>query len=246
MGAKIIWWLFQSETAPPVFDGYENYAFGIGGGTDHIHMDLSTLDCIKELEKYPKPDVIFASPPCETWVNVSVGNIKKFSTKKGINQYYECRNFTPFDFKVEYKNRRLNGENTAMTTAKVIQHFKPKYWFIENGNSSLIFRFLNIRYGLNGFLNKYCYAAYGFDVWKPTIIYSNKSLFLYSKRPNRKLNLITTGNRKNKITYESCKAKGIEVFRKNDYARKSKVPPKLYQSILSQIKSTRFPLEETV
>jgi len=237
----IVWWLFQSEAAPPEFKGCTSYSFGIGGGSHtYTRLDLSDSEValkflIEFAEKYGWPDIIFASPPCETWVVITVGHKWRYTTSKVFNLHYKDKNFTANDFTEALKIKRLNGENTAMTTAKVIKYFKPKYWFIENGNSSLIFHFLNVRCGMNGFLNKCSYANYRFDVWKPTIIYSNKSLFLYSKRPNRKLNLITTGKRKNKITYASCKAKGIEVFLKDDYAGKSKVPEALYRAIIQQL-----------
>jgi len=176
----IIWALFDSEaaTVAKALPEHEVYSFGIGGGTEHIHLDLSDFEtAAKELEKYPKPDAIFASPPCESWVTLSVGNIRYFSNEKGINLHWKNK-WTAFDFKPEYRETRLNGCRTAETTARIIQHFKPEFWAIENGNSSLIFSYMNKFFSLSGYLNKCNFYSYGLNVLKPTIIYSNKLLIL--------------------------------------------------------------------
>jgi site-specific DNA-cytosine methylase len=63
---SVVWALFDSETATvaKALPEHEVYSFGIGSCTEHIHLDLSNFEtAVKELEKYPKPDVIFASPP---------------------------------------------------------------------------------------------------------------------------------------------------------------------------------------
>ena len=78
----VVWALFDSETATVAnaLPEHEVYSFGIGGGTEHIHLDLSDFETArKELEKYPKPDIIFASPPCESWVDLSKGHLSKYT-----------------------------------------------------------------------------------------------------------------------------------------------------------------------
>jgi len=245
---KIIWALFQSETKFPEFDGYETYSFGMGGGTDHIHMDLSTLDCIKELEKYPKPDIIFASPPCESWVTLSCGHLGKYKVKKGLSLHWE-KKWTPFDFEPRFKETRLNGVNTALTTAAIIQYFNPDLWCIENGNSSKLFDYIADHVKLLGFKNKCNYYSYGFDVLKPTIIYSNYKLNLHRFSPNEKMGSFLQNSPSSLRKIAAKKGQRAKKIVIDNYALSSKVPPDLYRHILRQFElggqPTLFPLEET-
>jgi hypothetical protein len=227
---KVIWSLFDSETATvaKTFPEHEVYSFGIGGGTEHIHLDLSNFDTAKkELDKYPKPAYIFASPPCETWVNVSVGQKRFYTKENGYNLYWKNK-WTPFDFTPKHREKRINGENTVATTAKIIQYYKPKCWAIENGNSSLLFSYIYEFNGLSGFLNKCRYSNYKANVIKPTIIKSNKMLILLNS-PRKDV---------------GCHIKKIEELRGKD---RSIVPPLLYKDILRQFEhggqKTLFPME---
>ncbi len=120
----IIWSLFDSETAITQKLNDENYTvFSIGlpsssAITDNfIKMDLSRKSCIKKLSKLPKPDIIFASPPCESWVTVNIGNVIHF--KRNFNEYnlYWQRNFKSNKFKKVFEQRRLLGQKTAHFTA---------------------------------------------------------------------------------------------------------------------------------
>ena len=89
---KIIWSLFDSETAITQqlnSEKYKVYSIGLPSSsalTDNfIKIDLSKKSCLKKLSKLPKPDYIFASPPCETWVNVNIGNVRFY--ERNFNEY---------------------------------------------------------------------------------------------------------------------------------------------------------------
>ncbi|MDR2593902.1 MAG: hypothetical protein LBC87_03945 [Fibromonadaceae bacterium] len=92
MVQEVVWALFDSET-----DGVKKalpeckvYSFGLGSGTGHINLDLSDFETAKKvLDTYPKPDYIFASPPCETWVPLSLGNKRFFTKETGLNFYWK-------------------------------------------------------------------------------------------------------------------------------------------------------------
>jgi site-specific DNA-cytosine methylase len=87
----IVWALFDSETATvsKALPEHKVYSFGVGGGTQHINLDLSDFKTAKrELDNYPRPDVIFASPPCESWVRLSVGAKRHFTKAKGLNYHW--------------------------------------------------------------------------------------------------------------------------------------------------------------
>jgi len=140
---RVVWALFDSESATvaKALPECKVYSFGKGSGTEHIDLDLSDFETAKiELDNYPKPDVIFASPPCESWVDVSKGTLIHYG-ESGYNLFWKDK-FTPFDFTEKYKETRLNGCNTALTTAKIIAHYRPRFWAIENGKTSLIFDYI--------------------------------------------------------------------------------------------------------
>jgi len=230
---KIVWALFDSETCTvaKALPECEVYSFGKGSGTEHIHLDLSDFETAKKvLDNYPKPDVIFASPPCESWVKVSVGSIHHFTSRKGFNLFWESKWF-PFDFKPKHRQTRLNGMKTASTTAAIIKHYKPAFWAIENGASSLVFDYLEDFSRLKGRRNKCNYYAYGFDVLKPTVIYSNISLFLKNFKPRRLLRAVcdnTTGKLR-----QLKKQMGLVGFPRNSPLR-SLVPIPLYRDIMQK------------
>jgi len=224
----VIWALFDSETATvaKALPEHDVYSFGIGGGTEHIHLDLSDFGTAKAvLDTYPKPDIIFASPPCETWSAVSIGNKRHFAKERGgLNLYWKSR-WIPFDFLPKHVDRRLNGVKTAETLAKIIKCYNPDYWAIENGTISLIFSYLLEKCDLYGLKNYTNYYSYGFKYLKPTTIYSNMMLKLKKERPN------------NKSEYELIKNHIKNHSKRQIYIERSKVPPELYKDIFRQFQT---------
>lgn len=230
---KIIWSLFDSETAITQglnSDKYKVYSIGLPSSsavTDNfIKIDLSRKSCIKKLSKLPKPDVIFASPPCETWVLVSVGNVNRVGgVNRNHNEYnlYWQHGFKPNDFTLKHKSLRLLGQKTAYWTFKIIDTFKPDLWVIENGSSSLIFKYLCTFFGLIGVRNRTYYSAYNKDFpMKPTTFYSNKKIFLRNIRVFSNISTCdsVTGHKRNDF-------KGL-----TSYSDRSKVPLEIYNDIL--------------
>lgn len=229
---KVIWSLFDSETAITQklnSDEYIVYSIGLPSSsaiTDNfIKMDLSRKSCLNKLEKLPNPDIIFASPPCETWVDVNIGNVRFFNRNYNEHNLYWQRDFKGNDFKPKYKNARLLGQKTAYFTAEIIKKFNPELWCVENGSSSLIFKYLHKYHGLKGNKNKTYYSSYDNVNFgrKPTTIYSNIIMNLRTdKRNTNKLTVrsLPKKNNKNKITYDN-------------YAERSAVPIKLYEHILA-------------
>lgn len=228
---KVIWSLFDSETAITQQLNSEEYiVFSIGlpsssSITDNfIKMDLSRKSCLKKLEKLPKPDIIFASPPCESWVMVNIGNVVYFERNFNEYNFYWQRNFKGNDFRPKYRNIRLLGQKTAYFTAKIIQKFNPELWCIENGSSSLIFKYLYKYHNLKGNQNKTYYSSYDNINFgrKPTTIYSNLKMNL--RDDFKKSNIATTDH----LTGSKRWTKKV-LF---DYSDRSRVPIQLYQHIL--------------
>lgn len=256
---KIIWSLFDSETAITQelnSEKYKVYSIGLPSSsaiTDNfIKIDLSKKSCLKKLYKLTKPDYIFASPPCETWATLNIGIVRFY--ERNFNEYnlYWQKNFKANNYATYHRDLRLLGQKTAYWTMRIIKEFKPKYWFIENGSSSLIFEYLSKYHNLKGYKNILEYSSYNKDFSKKrTIIYSNKKLFL--KRNNIKSNKIIAITKKqrdyvrNNIDY---KALGFnsptsyiksQIERIETYAERSKVPIELYEDVLFQIENNIYP-----
>lgn len=236
MSKKVIWSLFDSETAITQelnSDDYIVYSIGLPSSsaiTDNfIKMDLSRKSCLKKLEKLPKPDIIFASPPCESWVMVNIGNVIYFERNFNEHNFYWQRNFKGNDFRPKYRTIRLLGQKTAYYTAEIIKKFNPKMWCIENGSSSLIFKYLYKYHNLKGNQNKTYYSSYDNINFgrKPTTIFSNKKFLLRSDF--KKSDIATTD-------HLVKKKRGSKEVKKT-YAERSAVPIQLYKDILKNFEN---------
>lgn len=237
---KVIWSLFDSETAITQMlnsDEYIVYSIGLPSSsaiTDNfIHIDLSKKSCLKKLEKLPKPDIIFASPPCETWVNVSIGNVGKYN--RNFNEYnlYWQKNFKPNNFNKNHRYNRLLGQKTAYFTSEIIKKFNPDLWCIENGSTSIIFKYLYKYHDLQGYKNLCYYDNYdkiNFSP-KPTYFFSNKKMLLKKEIVKNNSNRITRNvNFNKKIKLGLINLSDFNI--KKDYCERSAVPIQLYEHIL--------------
>ena len=98
-----------------------------------------------------KPDVIWASPPCQTWSVASIGH-----HWAGGRRAYEPK--TP---------EAVIGKAIAERTVEIIQSVRPKFWFIENPRGVL--RKMPFMQKLNR--NTIWYCRYGDTRAKPTDIW---------------------------------------------------------------------------
>lgn len=252
---KIIWSLFDSETAITQqlnSENHEVYSIGLASDsavtTNFLNIDLSKKSCLKKLRKLPQPDIIFASPPCETWVSLSIGNVRFYERNYNEANLYWQKDFKPNNFAKKHEVRRLIGQKTAYWTMRIIREFNPTYWFIENGSSSLIFDYLAKFHNLKGYKNLVRYNCYdsSFSV-KPTFFYSNKKINL--KKFSKKTDTLICVNKKgmdkvNKtidfkaLGYSSADAYIKDKKRvKETYCERSEVPIGIYKDILKQIET---------
>ena len=125
-----------------------------------IHYSINILDF--DVKKIPfKPDIIWASPPCTGFSVASLGHhwtggkcayIPKTGTAK-------------------------LGIKLVLKTIEIIEHFNPKYWFIENPRGVLRkMPFMN-----NYKRNTVTYCQYGDERMKPTDIWTNSNLWIPRK-----------------------------------------------------------------
>jgi len=187
---------------------------------DHfINLDLADYSyhftkinkIYNELDKLPKPDLIIASPPCESWSNASAmkdGNAC-WKQEKGDSLFepqIPLSRFTIRDYE-DYDNyqylparqliTRINGELTIFHTIQIIKRYKPKVYIIENPAHGRIWEYIDKVLGFRIEQdNLTYYSNYDYPVLKPTRFGSNMDLKLKKER-------IGTGNdfRKMKWSY---------------------------------------------
>lgn len=214
MRKMIIWSLFDSgngsyKKVADKLEHIENYSIGLDIEKKNSHfINLNLADysylfgddvMIKTLESLPKPDLIIASPPCESWSVASAmknGNAS-WKQEKG-DSLFEPQNplsrftirgykdYEPSNVQFKYDKsfiNRINGELCTYNTIKIIKHFKPKYYIIENPATSRIWDYIEDILGFKIPYDNLCYYSdYGFPIMKPTKFKSNLNLDFKTKR----------------------------------------------------------------
>lgn len=189
-----------------------------------IDLSLSNSSLISQLKNLPHPDIILASPPCESWSGADcAGKMVRSISKDGHwivknKKYYDEYNKSSHPVKKRYffqKERgRILGESTIGGTLEIIENFKPKVWIIENPQTSKIWEFQENHWNFFGIKNLTYYSAYDSNFSpKPTIFKSNIELKLSKKR--------IKGNNNHML--------------KNSYSRRSAIPEKLIKEIILQV-----------
>lgn len=162
MSKKVCWALFDSETGDYMAtvhryfeDEIDVYGVGIshyGKNTDHyVNFNLADFSELfgapslaqKLLKALPKPDIIVASPPCESWshmTSINNGNIhwKRYASKlfpeNKIFQLQDVDVQTGFVKAADIKTffTRVNGELCHQNTWDIIKETKPSVFMVEN------------------------------------------------------------------------------------------------------------------
>lgn len=138
------------------FPELELYSIGLdkeNKNSHFIHLNLASYSITKKnhplfdkLDKLPKPDLILASPPCESWSTAnSMWGGNACWKQEDLNSLFESQiplsKFTIRDYrdyeKLQYNPEnqiitRINGELCIFNTIQIIKRYKPKYYVIEN------------------------------------------------------------------------------------------------------------------
>lgn len=210
----IVWSLFDSGNGSyskvlSQSGHFINYSIGldIENKNDHfINLDLASYERMFDndtlfhtLYKLPRPDIIIASPPCESWSIASAmkgGNACWRQTK--ANTDFTLRTSEEYDNSRYNKHdqhlKRINGELCTINTFHIAERFVPKILIIENPMNSKIWQYIYLILGIKLEDNITHYNNYGHDTMKPTNFLSNIDLKLdKTKRKPDKLTQDVSG-----------------------------------------------------
>lgn len=135
--------------------GHETYTIELDTQHEGIdwYADIMQVTADDILQRFGKPDVIWASPPCTTYSIAAISHHRKV----GVNN---------LDPKTDFA--KLSDE-LIVHVLDLIKELKPKYWFIENPRGGL--RKMNFMRDIPRFTVTYC--QYGDTRMKPTDIWTN-------------------------------------------------------------------------
>jgi len=255
---KTVWALFDSgdgSYSRALKDNYNVIAIGKDklneNKANFMNLDLANNSLLfddtslfDELDKLPHPDIILASPPCESWSNASAmmrgntcwyssetefkdGHVEKSKFTVRTSKHIDSKNHTPFkvDFAKTVRNR-INGELCAFNTMEIIKHYKPEHYIIENPMTSKIFDYYEDVCDWHNIRNKVRYNNYDSEYpQKPTIFFSDIDLELDSSV------------HQSDITIGVDKRKGARRKQIRNYNVRSSIPTSLIVHAINKIES---------
>lgn len=207
----IVWALFDSGNGSYTkvaseIGGVEIYPIGLDIERKNNHfINLNLADysymfgdntLYETLDKLPKPDLIIASPPCESWSVASAmkdGNASwkqekgdsLFEPQSPLSRFTvrDYKDYESYQFKPEKSLiNRINGELCTFNTIQIIKRYNPRFYIIENPASSRMWDYIERVLGFEiPFDNITRYNNYGFPTQKPTKFKSNILLNLKNK-----------------------------------------------------------------
>lgn len=162
-----------------------------------IDLTLPFEDLINYFNLFPKPDIIVSSPLCQSfsivlqfkgggtcfWKYEDVSKTKLI--ERTIEEFETLKVQNGFTKKLNAEKQlfiKRVGEKCINNTLSLIDYYKPKYFYIENPKTSLMWNY--IKYNTNflddkeHFFNKTRYGNYGFIARKDTIFLSNTQMNL--------------------------------------------------------------------
>lgn len=184
------------------------------------------------LDKLPKPDLIIASPPCESWSNASAmdrGNacwkqergdglfepqipLSKFTVRYASD--FENYQFHPD----KQFMKRINGEMCAFNTVEIIKRYKPKFLIIENPAYGRLWEYIEVVLGFKLPYENYTrYNNYDYPIKKATCFRGNINLNLKNEKLPIELNLKIFShsyNERSNIPQELVKEIFTKVYKK--------------------------------
>lgn len=176
---------------------FDVYTFDVTEPTreKHIKIDLSQANITQLMSKYPKPDIILASPLCQSFscvLNMKGGGTcfwkyadesRSKLIERSVEEFESLKGGFTKNLKADVQLfiKRL-GQRCIDNTIELINNYQPKYWYIENPKHSLMWKYIKYNrsdfYNASLFLNEASLGKYGFLTTKPTIFLSNINIKL--------------------------------------------------------------------
>ena len=119
-----------------------------------LYKDIYELSAKEILNKFGKPDVIWASPDCSSYSIAAISHHRKREENGNLAPVSEYANFC---------------DRVHQHPLNLIMTLSPKYWFIENPRGGM--RKMDFMHGLPRYTVTYC--QYGDTRMKPTDIWTN-------------------------------------------------------------------------
>lgn len=230
---KIVWDLCggsQNSVRASLGDEYDIYTFDVvePKHDKQFKIDLTDVNVLELLSEFPKPDIIVASPLCTAFsVILNTPKVKDVSTRLGIGynptnrggEYYvrtsgeikslkENNNFFSKMDPVKIQKTAILCLSLMFNVCEIIKHFKPKHFYIENPQNSIMWDMikrcecLDVDYHLNK-TNYYCYDE-NFSK-KPTIFLSDVKMNLRNYQiPKEQQKFKTTSTRSKINNYKGA------------------------------------------
>lgn len=119
-----------------------------------LYADIGGLSAKDIIERFGKPDVIWASPDCTSYSIAAISHHREKEADGNLAPVSEYAKFC---------------DNVNQNVLRLIDELKPKYWFIENPRGGM--RKMRFMQGLPRYTITYC--QYGDTRMKPTDIWKN-------------------------------------------------------------------------
>ncbi len=120
-----------------------------------LHKDILQLTAAEVIEKFGRPDVIWASPDCTTFSIAAISHHRRQNPETG--------NLDPVSDYAKF------CDAVDQHVLQLIRELQPRYWFIENPRGGM--RKMAWMQGLPRYTVTYC--QYGDTRMKPTDIWTN-------------------------------------------------------------------------
>lgn len=129
-----------------------------------LYADIGGLSAKDILEKFGRPDVIWASPDCTTFSIAAISHHRRKNTETGsLDPISDYAKFC---------------DAVDQNVLKLIDELKPRFWFIENPCGGM--RKMEWMQGLPRYTVTYC--QYGDQRMKPTDIWTNHPVPCFKPR----------------------------------------------------------------
>jgi hypothetical protein len=153
---KILELFSGTKSITKIFDkeGYESFTIDMDPSLQpDLCIDIMQITPEMIIEKFGRPDVIWASPPCTAFSVASIGT----HWTGGKEAYIPKTEFAKL------------SQEIVKHTLYLIEELQPKYWFIENPRGVL--RKMSFMQDIPRYTVTYC--QYGDTRMKPTDIWTN-------------------------------------------------------------------------